>query len=83
MWPNKKHKKKRLSLEEFIQSLLEQWAKTHHYPIELASQASLEKDQGLTMSTTPVSKALFNNHKSAVKCKYETEIASFTWVLPC
>lgn len=65
LWPNKKHKKKRLSLEEFIQCLLEQWAKTHQYPIELASQTCLEKDQGL--ASTPVSKALFNNHKSDVK----------------
>ena len=72
LWPNKKHKKKRLNLEEFIQCLLEQWAKTHQYPIELASQSCLEKDQGL--GSTPISKAPFNNHKSVVKMK----IASFT-----
>ena len=77
LWPNKKHKKKRLSLEEFIQSLLEQWAKTHHYPLELASQTCLEKDQG-PESTSSVSKALLlNNHKTE-NCKFYT-----TWCLPC
>ena len=83
LWPNKKHKKKRLSLEEFIQCLLEQWAKTHQYPIELASQTCLEKDQGL--ASTPVSKALFNNHKSVVKIwKLQVLHGGARWMLsPC
>ena len=34
LWPHKKHKKKKLNLEEFIQCLLEQWAATHRYPVE-------------------------------------------------
>ena len=47
LWPYKKHKKKKLSLEEFIQCLLEQWAVSHQYPIELASKLSLHRDQAL------------------------------------
>ena len=61
LWPYKKHKKKKLSLEEFIQCLLEQWAVTHHYPVELASRLTLHKDQKY------VTKERFNNHKI---CKF-------------
>ena len=84
MWPNKKHKKKKLNLEEFIQCLLEQWAKTHNYPIELASVICLEKDQGLL--STPVSKALFNYHKSVVKMRiasYPRYLYQRSMLSPC
>merc|ERR1719483_261721 len=33
LWPNKKYKKKNLKLEDFTQCLLDQWAKTHGYPL--------------------------------------------------
>ena len=33
LWPNKKRRKKLLSLDDFARSLLEQWAKTYGYPI--------------------------------------------------
>ena len=46
LWPGRKHKKKKLNLEEFIQSLLEQWAATHHYPPQLATEIMLSRDQG-------------------------------------
>ena len=84
LWPNKKHKKKKLNLEEFIQCLLEQWAKTHNYPIELASVICLEKDQGLL--STPVSKALFNYHKSVVKMRiasYPRYLYQRSMLSPC
>ncbi len=33
LWPQKKRRKKQLNLEEFTRCLLEQWAKTHAYPL--------------------------------------------------
>jgi hypothetical protein len=33
LWPQKKRRKKHLNLEEFTRCLLEQWAKTHAYPL--------------------------------------------------
>jgi hypothetical protein len=33
LWPQKKRRKKQLSLEDFTRCLLEQWAKTHAYPL--------------------------------------------------
>ena len=64
LWPHKKHKKKKLNLDEFIQCLLEQWARTHQYPPELAAEIVLKKDQGPPATT----KAQFNNHKMYI-CK--------------
>ena len=55
LWPHKRHKKKKLNLNEFIQCLLLQWAKTHHYPLELAYATISEQ--------MPYSnKGLFNIH---------------------
>jgi len=42
LWPHKKYKKKNLKLEDFIQCLLDQWAKTHGYP--LIKYAYINKD---------------------------------------
>ena len=39
LWPHKRHKKKKLSLEEFIRCLLEHWARAHRYPPHLAELA--------------------------------------------
>ena len=57
LWPSKKHKKKKLNLEEFIQSLLEHWAATHHYPPHLALKIINTKQQ------TRPAKVGFNNRK--------------------
>ena len=45
LWPHKKHKKKKLNLDEFIQCLLEHWAASHHYPPHLAAQIIKTKHQ--------------------------------------
>ena len=58
LWPHKKHKKKKLNLEEFIQCLLEQWAATHRYPVELAAEIMLNKDQAKATA-----KVRLNNRK--------------------
>ena len=57
LWPSKKHKKKKLNLDEFIQSLLELWAATHHFPPHLAVQIINTKHQ------TRPAKVGFNNRK--------------------
>jgi len=44
LWPHKKHKKKNLTLDEFTRCLLDQWAKTHGYPLELRKSISKSKD---------------------------------------
>jgi len=36
MWPARRNRRKNLSLQEFTESLLEQWAVTHGYPVEEA-----------------------------------------------
>lgn len=33
LWPQKKRRKKQLNLDEFTRFLIEQWAKTHGYPL--------------------------------------------------
>ena len=63
LWPHKKHKKKKLSLEEFIQCLLEQWAVSNQYPIELASKLSLHKDQALKSVSKEPSSIIINLQK--------------------
>jgi transcriptional regulator NrdR family protein len=42
LWPHKKYKKKNLKLEDFVQCLLDHWAKTHGYP--LIKYAYINKD---------------------------------------
>ena len=54
LWPHKRHKKKKLSLEEFIRCLLEHWARAHRYPPHLAELA-LPRGPANTAATTAAS----------------------------
>ena len=59
LWPHKKYRKKKLTLEDFTRSLLEHWAKTHGYPIDLATMTFSKEDKEsdsdkLTKSGHPV-----------------------------
>merc|ERR1712098_116056 len=40
LWPNKRLKKKRMNLEEFIQCLMLRWAQSHDFPAEIAASAT-------------------------------------------
>ena len=54
LWPHKRHKKKKLSLEEFIRCLLEHWARAHRYPPHLAELA-LPRGPATTAASTAAS----------------------------
>ena len=65
LWPQKKRRRKQLNLEDFTRCLLEQWAKTHAYPLpalgetvwtDLSNQLR-QQQQAETPTDTPTRQA--------------------------
>lgn len=49
LWPNAKRRRKRLSLDQFTQSLLEQWSITHGFPLETARNLLQSTQQNISV----------------------------------